>query len=198
MSPRRPSFRRPLGAAAVAATLLAPGPLAAQWEVGIGMGVADTRQNAVALAGTITWNPAWSVPIPVGGGGGPVRFALRGFTDAELAVPDFKAGLGYEEPDREWIVETVSGVRQRPEGDELWQARGFDAHFALYATAGWWRIWGGFGGAYNGLDGTTDWAAVAIVYVTNSTEVDVEVLPGLAPEALRWRLRLSIGFWRFP
>ena len=166
-----------------------PCTASAQWEAGLGLGVANTHQNAVALVGTLARN-------------GPtlasVRFALRGFADAELAVPDFKAGLGYS-ADRQNVVDGGNDP-QRPEGNTLWQARGWDTHAALYATVGWWRVHAGGGYAYNGLDGTWGPAVVVAVYVTARTEVDVEFLdpPGSSATDRRWRLRLSIGFWSPP
>jgi hypothetical protein len=164
-----------------------PDAVAAQWEAGLGLGVANTKQNAVALAGTLTWNA--SVP-------GLYAAAIRGFVDAELAVPDFKEGLDYTS-DR-YNIQDVNGVLQRPKDDELWQARGWDVHTAVYLTGGWWRLHGGWGLAYNGLDRTWGDAWVVVVYLTRRTEIDVEILHPTASTGRRWRFRLSMGLWRVP
>lgn len=175
---------------ALAAALLAcglPGPLAAQLEAGPAGGVADTHQNAVTLGAMIAKHFAPR---------GPVQMGVRAFLDVEIASPDFKEGLGYAEPEREWVVDTRTGVRQRPEGDALWQSRGPDAHLALYGTIGLWRVHAGGGVAYNGLDGTTDAAAVLIVYLGDRTELDLEVLDRPGTADWRWRMRCSFVLWR--
>jgi hypothetical protein len=155
-------------------------PAAAQWAIGLGFNIAETDTNAIGLGSTVTWSPAsW--------------FALRGFLDAELGIPDFKTGLRYDEPGREYI-ENGSDVFQNPKGDDLWQSQGWDMHAASYATVRVWLISAGPGLAYNGHDGsgTSGFAFTLVGDLTNRTELDIEFLQGGS-----WRMRVAVFFWQF-
>lgn len=167
----------------------APEGVACQFEVGLGLALADTDQNAFGMVSTITWNITSTV-------------ALRGFADAEVAVPDFKQGLGYDEvTDRAYIVDLTDPqrARQRPEGDDLWEKSHWDAHLALYATyRAIPRVHIGPGLAYNGLDRTGTVSASVFFYATQRTGIGVELLDAFSISSSRWRLRVSLGFWRFP
>jgi hypothetical protein len=175
-------------------------PLSAQpkkLELGLGVGMANTDQNATALGGTLTWN-AWTGTA----GGFPVTLSLRGILDAEAGVHDFKAHLDYYGADNAWadsvwIADNDGlGTKQRPEGDDLWQPAGWDFHGALYGTVRVDRIFLGGGFASNGLDATNDWSWLLGGYVTERTELDLELLPTGQNGKGRWRFRFSFGFWQ--
>ena len=67
---------------------------AQQWQIGLGLNIAETDTNALGLGSTLTWNPSsW--------------LFLRGYLDAEMGIADFREGLEYDEPaDREYIIDT--------------------------------------------------------------------------------------------
>lgn len=178
----RPSVRA-LGILGSVLAILAStfGRASAQVQVALGLSFADTRTNALGLGTTVTWQPVtW--------------FALRGFLDAESAIPDFKEGLGYREPEREYIVDEQD-VAQNPKGDELWHGKGWDLHAASYATLEVWKIGAGPGLAWNGHDGSVSsgLAFVVVGDLSRRSQLDVEFLRGGS-----WRLRVAIGFWSFP
>lgn len=184
-------------------------PAAAQrWTVGVGLGVADTEQNAIALVGTVTreFAPApWLFGSIIG---------LTGYVDSELGVPDFREGAEYLEPEREVIV-NPEGERLRPQGDELWQEIGWSGHLALYVTVtplsflkkcvpsvrAWDDFQVGVGYAHNGLDGSGQGSVLLSFDIAERTEIDIEYLDlktGV-PDFFggRWRARMSLGFWTF-
>ncbi len=150
----------------------------AQVEVALGFNLAETRTNAIGLGTTLTWNPF-------------SRIFLRGILDAEMGIPDFKEGLSYREPDREFIVDDQD-VPHNPRGDELWQSQGWNMHASAYATAKIWRISLGPGLAYNGHDGspTSGFAFLLVGDLTSRSELDVELLQGGS-----WRFRVAIQVW---
>lgn len=166
-------------AAAVLLVAAAARPAGAQVEIALGVSFADTRTNALGLGTTVTWNPTR-------------RFSLRGFLDAENAVPDFREGLDYREPEREYIVDE-NDVAHNPKGDELWRGQGWDLHAAAYATARLWKISAGPGLAWNGLDGraSSGLALVVVGHTSQRSQLDVEFLKGGS-----WRLRVAIRFWK--
>lgn len=177
------------GWCAVVLLLACSTPLHAQardrFEVGLGIGVADTDQNAIAGVGTVTWNAA-----PWLGG-----IAFRAFLDSEFGMPDFKDGLHYDEAsDRQYIVDEA-GVPQDPHEQDLWQSAGWDAHVALYMTIQPVpRVHVGGGFAYNGLDSKGGLAGLLYLYATQRTELGIE---WLTFEGSNWRFRITFGFWRF-
>jgi hypothetical protein len=180
-------------------------PVAAQWDVGLGLGVSNTRQNAISMGGTVN---AWNVHLPMT----TLPITVRLYADAELAIRDFKEGLYYDDPtdpdDRRYQIadNDGAGTPQWPNENDLWQLRGWDIHTGLYGTVQWCPtlyfgcpylsfLSVGGGGSYNGLDHSLDgdFLNLVVLRLSSRCELDIEFLdfPG------RWRARLALDFWRF-